>query len=415
MASLLIHHIGMLATATGSAAKAGAAQGQIRVLRDAYVAVQDGKITAVGEGNFPQSFLSEGCSCIDAQGSLVTAGLVDAHTHLVFGGWREDELALKLHGVPYLDILAQGGGILSTVRATRRASREELLQKTRKALSTMLSYGTTTCEAKSGYGLNLEDECKQLEVVEKLKGCQPVELVSTFMAAHALPEEYKDDREGYLSLVIDRMLPYVVQHHLAEYCDVFCETGVFTAQESRRILQAAQKLGLGAKIHADEIDPIGGSQLAGEIGAVSAEHLIVCPQEGIASMARASTIACLLPATSFYLGATFAPAKQMIEAGVPVAIATDFNPGSTPNLSLQLAMNIACYRYRMTPEETLTAATLNAAAAIGRAGKVGTVEVGKQADLLIWDADNLNYIFYRYGNNLVKTVIKAGEVVCCNG
>ena len=395
MASLLIHNIGMLATATGSAAKAGAAQGEICILRNAYVAVQDDTITAVGEGAFPQALLTESCTLIDAQGKLVTAGLVDAHTHLVFGGWREDELALKLHGVPYLDILAQGGGILSTVRA----------------LDTMLSYGTTTCEAKSGYGLDMENELKQLRVVHRLNEGQPVELISTFMAAHALPEEYKDNREGYLALIIDRMLPYVAEHKLAEYCDVFCETGVFTPAESQRILTAAQKLGLGAKIHADEIDPIGGSQLAGQIGAVSAEHLIVCPDEGIASMAKGGTIACLLPATSFYLGATFAPAKKMIEAGVPVAVATDFNPGSTPNLSLQLAMNIACYRYRMTPEETLTAATLNAAAAIGRANRVGTVETGKQADLLLWDADNLNYIFYRYGSNLVKTVIKAGQVV----
>ncbi|HIV36643.1 MAG TPA: amidohydrolase family protein, partial [Candidatus Negativibacillus faecipullorum] len=216
MASLLIHNIGMLATATGSAAKAGAAQGEICILRNAYVAVQDDTITAVGEGAFPQAFLTEGCTLIDAQGKLLTAGLVDAHTHLVFGGWREDELALKLHGVPYLDILAQGGGILSTVRATRKASEDELYDKTAKALDTMLSYGTTTCEAKSGYGLDMENELKQLRVVHCLNEGQPVELISTFMAAHALPEEYKDNREGYLALIIDRMLPYVAEHKLAE-------------------------------------------------------------------------------------------------------------------------------------------------------------------------------------------------------
>ena len=204
------------------------------------------------------------------------------------------------------------------------------------------------------------------------------------------------------------MLPRVAKEKLAEYCDIFCETGVFTAEESRRILEAAKGCGFQAKIHADEIDAIGGSVLAGEIGAASAEHLIVCPPEGIASMAKGGTIACLLPATSFYLGATFAPAREMIEAGVPVAVASDFNPGSTPNLSLPLAMNIACYKYRLTPEEVLTAATLNGAAAIGRADRIGTAEVGKQADLLIWDAPNLNFIFYRYGNNLVDTVIKKG-------
>lgn len=408
MSDLLVVNIGTLATAEGRSARGGAAQGEVRALRDAWVRIEDGVITAVGTGEPPQA---PGAARLDAGGRLVTPGLVDAHTHLIFGGWRQHELGLKLRGTPYLEILAQGGGILSTVRATRSASQAELEAKGRRALDEMLRLGTTTCEAKSGYGLDMENELKQLRVVHRLNEGQPVELISTFMAAHALPEEYKDNREGYLALIIDQMLPYVAEHKLAEYCDVFCETGVFTPAESQRILTAAQKLGLGAKIHADEIDPIGGSQLAGQIGAVSAEHLIVCPDEGIASMAKGGTIACLLPATSFYLGATFAPAKKMIEAGVPVAIATDFNPGSTPNLSLQLAMNIACYRYRMTPEETLTAATLNAAAAIGRADRVGTVETGKQADLLLWDADNLNYIFYRYGSNLVKTVIKAGQVV----
>ena len=337
--------------------------------------------------------------------------MVDAHTHLVFGGWREHELALKLRGIPYLDILAQGGGILSTVRNTRKATEEELAQKAGEALHTMLQYGTTTCEAKSGYGLSLRDELKQLRAVRRLQASQPVELVSTFMGAHAVPEEYKQDREGYIKLLTEEMIPAVAGEKLAEYCDVFCETGVFTAEESREILEAGKKYGLIPRIHADEIDPIGGSRLAGEIGAVSAEHLIVCPSEGIASLAKGGVIACLLPATSFYLGAAFAPARQMVEAGVPVAVATDFNPGSSPNLSLQLAMNIACLKYRLTPEEVLTAVTLNAAAACGRADKIGTVEAGKQADLVVWDAPNLDYIFYRYGNNLVNTVVKKGVVV----
>ena len=406
-AELLIHNIGMLATATGSAAKAGKGQGEITILENAWVAVNEGKIAAVGTGAADV----EADKVIDAEGHLLTAGLVDAHTHLVFGGWRADELALKLHGVPYLDILAQGGGILSTVRSTRAASEDELCDKTAAVLDEMLSLGTTTCEAKSGYGLNMETELKQLNVVKRLNETQPVELVSTFMAAHAVPQEYKENREEYIRLIIEEMIPYVAEHKLAKYCDIFCETGVFTAEESKKILLAARQYGLEPKIHADEIDPIGGSVLAGEISAVSAEHLIVCPPEGIASMAKGGTIACLLPATSFYLGATFAPARDMINAGVPVAVASDFNPGSTPNLNLQLAMNIACFKYRLTPEEVLTAATLNAAAAIGCADKVGTVEVGKQADLLIWNAPSLNYIFYRYGNNLVNTVIKKGEIV----
>ena len=394
-AELLIKNIGMLATATGSAAKAGNEQGEITILKDAWVTVNDGNIAAVGTGEVAV----EADKVIDAKGQLVTAGLVDAHTHLVFGGWRADELALKLHGV------------LSTVRSTRAASEDELCEKTAAVLDEMLSLGTTTCEAKSGYGLNMETELKQLNVVKRLNESQPVELVSTFMAAHAVPQEYKENREEYIRQIIEEMIPYVAEHKLAKYCDIFCETGVFTPEESRKILLAARQYGLEPKIHADEIDPIGGSQLAGEISAVSAEHLIVCPPEGIESMAKGGTIACLLPATSFYLGATFAPAKDMIAAGVPVAVASDFNPGSTPNLNLQLAMNIACFKYRLTPEQVLTAATLNAAAAIGCADKVGTIEVGKQADLLIWNAPSLNYIFYRYGNNLVDTVIKKGEVV----
>ena len=409
--TLLIKNIGMLATAQGQEALKGKAQGSVTLLENAYVTVRDGKIDRVGQAEAPKGLEDAADQVLDAKGRLVTPGLVDAHTHLVFGGWREHELALRLRGIPYLDILAQGGGILSTVRNTRKATEEELAQKAGEALHTMLQYGTTTCEAKSGYGLSLRDELKQLRAVRRLQASQPVELVSTFMGAHAVPEEYKQDREGYIKLLTEEMIPAVAGEKLAEYCDVFCETGVFTAEESREILEAGKKYGLIPRIHADEIDPIGGSRLAGEIGAVSAEHLIVCPSEGIASLAKGGVIACLLPATSFYLGAAFAPARQMVEAGVPVAVATDFNPGSSPNLSLQLAMNIACLKYRLTPEEVLTAVTLNAAAACGRADKIGTVEAGKQADLVVWDAPNLDYIFYRYGNNLVNTVVKKGVVV----
>lgn len=399
-----ITNIGCLATATGSNAKSGKEQGNIKIIENATIVYEEGVITDVLSGRFDGK-----CDdYIDAEGALVTAGLVDAHTHLVFGGFRENELALKLHGVEYLEILRRGGGILSTVNATRQATEDELYDKTRAALSEMLRLGTTTCEAKSGYGLNLETELKQLNVTKRLNETQPVELVSTFMAAHAVPPEFKGNRRGYVKAIIEEMLPRVAENHLAEFCDVFCESEVFDAEESRQILQAAQKLGLRAKIHADEIDAIGGSELAGELGAISAEHLIACTESGIEAMAKGGTIACCLPCTSFYLGKGFAPARDMINAGVPVAVATDYNPGSTPNLNLQLAMNIACYKYRLTPEEVLTAVTLNAAAAIGRADKIGTVEVGKQADLLIWDADNLNRIFYRYGHNQVRTVIKCG-------
>ena len=410
MANLLLRNIGLLATPTGSTARRGREQGEITLLKNAYVLIKGGMIATVGSGEVPAGML-ENAEVVDVKGRLVTPGLVDAHTHLIFGGWRQNELGLKLHGVTYLEILAQGGGILSTVRATRAASEEELADKAAKELSAMLRMGVTTCEAKSGYGLDPEDEYKQLRAIRHLNETQKVELIPTFLGAHALPEEFKNDREGFLRLLCEEMIPTVAREHLAEFCDVFCETGVFTAQESRRILEAAKKYGLTPKIHADEIDPIGGSQLAGEIGAITAEHLIVCPEEGIASMAKGGTIACLLPATSFYLGASFAPARAMIDAGVAVAVATDFNPGSCPSSNLQLTMNIACLKYRLTPEEVLTSVSLNGAAGIRRADRIGSVEVGKQGDLLVWDAPDLDYICYRLGANLVDTVIKKGEIV----
>lgn len=410
MSKLIVKNIGLLATPTGNAAKRGKAQGEITLLKDAYVLVEDGIISAVGTGEVPSDY-SRDAEIVNAQGQLVTPGLVDAHTHLIFGGWRQNELGLKLHGVTYLEILSRGGGILSTVRSTRASSEEDLAEKASLELKSMLRMGTTTCEAKSGYGLDPETEYKQLRAIRLLNETQPVELVPTFLGAHALPEEYKNDREGFLRLLCEEMIPTVAKEHLAEFCDVFCETGVFTAEESRRILEVGKQHGLIPKIHADEIDPIGGSQLAGEIGAITAEHLIVCPESGIASMAKSGTIACLLPATSFYLGATFAPARAMIDAGVAVAVATDFNPGSCPSSNMQMAMNIACLKYRLTPEEVLTAATLNGAAGIRRSDKVGTVEVGKQGDLLIWDAPDLDYICYRFGANLVNTVIKKGKLL----
>ena len=404
----VITNIGLLATPRGDSARRGRQQGDVTLLPDAWVAVEGETIAAVGQG---EPVPAEGDRVINAEGRLMTPGLVDAHTHLIFGGWRQNELGQKLHGVPYLDILAQGGGILSTVRATRAAAEEQLTDKAAAVLAEMLRMGVTTCEAKSGYGLDPEQELKQLRVIRRLNKIQPVELAATFMGAHALPEEYRGRREDYIRLLCDEMIPAAAREGLAEFCDVFCETGVFTARESRTILEAGLGCGLAPKVHADEIDAIGGSQLAGALGAVSAEHLIVCPPEGIRSLAEGGTVACCLPATSFYLGAAYAPVRDMITAGVPVAVATDFNPGSCPGSSLQLAMNIACLKYRMTPEEVLTAVTLNAAAAIRRAGRIGSVEPGKQADLLLWDAPDLDYICYRFGSNLVHTVMKKGRLV----
>ncbi len=404
---LLVKNIGMLATPEGRSARKGAKQGEIRILRDAWVLIRDGVIDQVGSGD------KDVCDAVvvDAGGALVTPGLVDAHTHLVFGGWRQNELGLKLHGATYLDILAMGGGILSTVNATRAAAEDELFDKAKAALDEMLALGVTTVEAKSGYGLDLDTELKQLRVIHRLDKTHPMDVAATFLGAHAVPKEYKDDRAAYIRLLCEEVIPAVAKAGLAEFCDVFCETGVFSAEESRMILEAGKRWGLVPKIHADEIDPIGGSQLTSRVGAISAEHLIVCPPEGIAAMAEAGTVACCLPATSFYLGSTFAPVRDMIAAGVSVAMASDFNPGSCPSLNLQLVMNLGCLKYRMTPEEVLTAVTLNGAAAINRADRVGSLEAGKQGDLVIWNAPDLDYICYRMGSNLVRTVVKGGRPI----
>ncbi|MCL1835689.1 MAG: imidazolonepropionase [Oscillospiraceae bacterium] len=403
MHDLVISNIGLLATATGANAKAGSAQGGITAVENAWISVDGGFITEVGAGSCPSA-----AETFDAGGRLATPGLVDPHTHLVFGGWREHELAMKLRGVPYLDILAAGGGILSTVTKTRAASERELFDKAAAVLDRMLSLGVTTCEAKSGYGLNFEDELKLLRVVKKLDETQPVDLVSTFMGAHTIPPEYTGDREGYIRLIIEDMIPAAGSGGLAEFCDVFCETGAFTTEESLRILCAGKDAGLAPKCHSDEIDAIGATAMASSAGAVSCEHLIVCDAGGIEAMRKSGTIACCLPATSFYLDAGYAPARDMINAGVPVAFGSDFNPGSCPTNSLQLAMNIGCFKYRMTPEECLTAVTLNAAAAIRRSGSAGTLEPGKDADILIWDAPNIEYMCYRFGDNLVNSVFKKG-------
>lgn len=402
----LVYNIGLLATPEGRRARGGEAQGSIRFLKNAWILCENGRIAALGTGEPPV----EEAKRIDACGCLATPGLVDAHTHLIFGGWRQNELSQKLRGVSYLDILAAGGGILSTVKATREATEDELFDKACDALDEMLELGVTTVEAKSGYGLDMETELKQLRVIRRLDEEHPLDLAATFLGAHALPPEYRNDREAYLRLICDQVIPKVAEERLAEFCDVFCETGVFSAEESRRILECGKRYGLIPKIHADEIDPIGGSQLTKEVGAISAEHLIVCPPEGIEAMAQAGTVACCLPATSFYLGSTYAPVRDMIRAGVPVALASDFNPGSCPSLNQQFVMNLGCLRYRMTPEEMLTGVTLNAAAAIKRAESIGSIETGKLADLVVWDAPDLNYLGYRMGSNLTRIVIKKGKV-----
>lgn len=412
MEKLLVYNIGTLQTPVGSHKHGGQSQGENIKLKNASLYAADGVIKEItADGAAPQGANGPDVVKIDARGALVTPGLVDAHTHLVFGGWRQGEIPLKLRGATYLDILRAGGGILDTVRHTRDESEEQLLNKSRGFLDEMLALGVTTAEIKSGYGLNKETELKQLRIIKKLSETHPMDLVATFLGAHAIPDEYKGRADEYIEMLISDVLPLIAEEKLAEFCDVFCEDSVFDVHQSKRMLLAAQQLGLRSKIHADEIEEIGGAQLAGEVQAVSAEHLIATGENGMQAMAKGGVIAALLPQTSFYLGKSFAPARRMIELGIPVALASDFNPGSCPSLNLQLSINLGYLRYRMLPEEVLTAVTINAAAAIGREALVGTLEQGKQADLVIWNAPDMETLCYRFGTNQARTVIKKGSIV----
>lgn len=412
MSTLLVKNIGILQTPAGSFPHKGAQQGENMKLKDAAVLAEDGIIKAItSDGKLPCAE-EEVDVVLDAEENLVTPGLVEGHTHLVFGGYRQNEIPLKLKGAGYLDILRAGGGINDTVKKTREASFEELYDKTEGFLDEMMTLGVTTCEAKSGYGIDLKTEVKLLEVLKKLNEDHPMDIVSTFMPAHVVLADWKGREDEFIQLCIDEMMPYVKEHNLAEFVDIFTEDSVFDVEQSRKYLQAAKDMGFGLKIHADEIEAIGGSVLAGEMHTTSAEHLIVIDDAGMASMAKGGTIAMCLPATSFYLGATFAPVRRMIdEFEVPVAIASDFNPGSCPSLNLQFVMNLGYLKYRMTPEEVLTAVTINPACGINRGDRVGTLEVGKDADMVIWNAPNMEMLCYRFGSNLALQTIKKGNLV----
>ncbi len=348
---------------------------------------------------------------IDASGKVVLPGFIDSHTHLVFAGSREDEFEQRLQGRSYQEIAADGGGINATVRRVRQASREELKALARPRLDRLLSFGVTTVEVKSGYGLTLADEIKCLEVIAELNAEGPLELVPTFLGAHAVPPEFSNDRDGYLRLLIDEMLPEVARCRLAVFCDVFCETGVFSLEESERVLTRARELGFRLKLHADELTPLGGAELAARLGAVSADHLLCITDAGIEALAAAGTVATLLPGTAFFLGMNYAPARRLIERGLTVALASDCNPGTCPTENLALVGTMACTQMKMLPAEVVAALTINAAAAVGRADRLGSLEVGKQADVVIYDVPDYRQIFYHFGSSHVWRVIKHGRVV----
>lgn len=407
---LLIQNIGLLQTPLGTTSRKGREQGENRKYRNASVLIDGGVIRAVAE-NGAVPACPDDTEVLDAGGRFCTPGWVDAHTHLVFGGWRQHEIPLKLKGASYLEILQSGGGILDTVRQTRALGEDALFERAKGFASEQLALGITATEAKSGYGLDLENELKQLRVLARLKSEAGFDVVPTFMGAHAVPPEFAGNPDAYVDFICTEVLPRVAGECLARFCDVFCETGVFSVQQSRRVLETAKQLGLGLKIHADEIDSLGGAELAGELGAVSAEHLIATSDAGISALAKGNVTACLLPGTSLYLNKPFARARAMIEWGVAVAVASDFNPGSCPSLNLQLCANLAYLKYRMTPEEVLTSLTLNAASAIGLGQTHGSIEPGKRADLVLWDADGMELLCYRMGSNQAGIVIKNGAVV----
>ena len=348
---------------------------------------------------------------VDATGKIVTPGLIDPHTHVVFGGSRENEFEMRMEGASYMDIMNAGGGIHATTRKMRTLSEEHIFNQTARRLDLFLQHGVTTLESKSGYGLDVENELKQLRVMQRLHKKHPVDILPTFMGAHAVPEEFKTNPDAYVDLVINEMIPAVVQEDLAKFIDVFCEVDVFTPEQSERILLAGKAQGLIPKIHADEIEENQGAHVAAKVGAISAEHLLKVSDEGIQELAQSGVIACLLPATALFLGEKPARARAIIDAGVPVAISTDCNPGSSPTISMPLVMNLACITMKMTPAESLCAATYNAACALGIEDRVGSIEVGKQADLVLWNVHNHQKLHYIFGVNHVKKVWKNGVKV----
>ena len=414
-ADFAIRHIRQLVACAGPAPRRGAAQADAPIVADGALASLDGRIAFSGaDRDFARDVqLAGDARIIDGRLFSVVPGFVDAHTHAVFAGDRGDELRRRLAGATYAQIAAEGGGIVSTVRATRAASREELVAATRGRLDEMLACGTTTAEIKSGYGLELDSELKMLRAIAELSRSHSMDLVATFLGAHEVPGEYRARRDEYVTLVAREMVPAVAAERLAEWCDVFCETGVFTPDESARVLEAGIARGLKPRIHADELGPSGGSLVAARVGARSADHLIFVPEEGIAAMARANVAATLLPNAAFYLKlGRFAPARDLIRAGVPVALATDVNPGGGFSPSMPFAMTLACFAMGLTFEEALVGATINAAWSLDRHDEIGSLEPGKQMDAVLVAGDAIDLI--RVGAASIRAVVKRGTIVWGN-
>jgi imidazolonepropionase len=418
--SIFIRNASQLVTLQGSsnAPLVKEAMSELGIIENGSVWLEDEVIQAVGSDEELALMYKDrlgDAEIIDASGKLVTPGLVDPHTHLVFGGSREQEFNMRLQGATYMEIMNTGGGIHSTTRQTKAATHEELFQESYERLNQFLLHGVTTVEAKSGYGMDWDTEVKQLEVARQLNEKHVVDVVRTFMGAHAVPKEYKENPDEFVRVLIEEMIPKVAEMGLAEFNDVFCEKGVFTPEQSRQILEAGKRYGLTPKIHADEIEPYEGAELAAEVGAISADHLLKASEKGMKAMAEKGVVGVLLPGTAYFLMAESANGRRMIDLGVPVALSTDCNPGSSPTVSLPFIMNLGCLKMRMTPAEVITAATINAAHAINRGREIGSLEVGKKADVTIFKVENYMKLQYSYGVNHTHTVVKNGQVVVRGG
>jgi len=384
---------------------------ELGIIRDAAVLCTDGKIAWVGPMSAWDRKLPDQFPELDATGKVVLPGFVDSHTHMMFAGNRAHEFALRSEGATYQQMAGVGGGILSTIKNVRAATKKDLKRQTGRYVIEMMKQGTTTVEIKSGYGLDLDSEIKMMEAIHELEREEMMTIVPTFIGAHAVPPEYKNNKSAYVELVINEMIPYVGKKKLATFCDVFCEKGYFGLEESERILNEGKMAGMQPKIHADELTALGGAQLAAKVGAVSADHLEHVSEEGIKALWDGGVVATLLPGVSFFLSHGYAPARKLIEGDVAVAIASDFNPGSCMSFSMPMMMTIACTQMRMTPAEALTAATLNGAAALNLSSSVGSIEVGKNADLIVANIPDYTFLAYHFGANHIVTTIKNGTIL----
>ncbi|MBT8351027.1 MAG: imidazolonepropionase [Deltaproteobacteria bacterium] len=410
--NIIIKNSSQLVTCSGFKAKRGKDMSDLKIINDGAVVIEGGMIKAVGKtGDILQGFDETNFKIIDAVGKAVLPGFVDSHTHFVFGGYRAEEFSWRLRGDSYMEIMERGGGIINTVLATRKALKDDLIETGRKRLDSMLSFGVTTVEGKSGYGLDYDTELKQLEVMAELDHRHPIDIVRTFLGAHAVPKEYKRREDEYIDYVIENVMPEIAKHKLAEFCDIFCEQNVFSVKQSRRLLRRALDMGFLLKIHADEIIQLGGAELAAELGAVSADHLLCASKKGIRNMAQKGVVATLLPATAFSLKESYAKGRYMIDHNCAVALATDLNPGSCFTESIPLVFALAVLCISLTTEEAVTALTINGAAALNRADKIGSIDVGKKGDVIVLEFPSYQYIPYHIGVSIVEKVVKAGNLV----